>query len=167
MNAWLFLVSCFGFLLAVPRMERFDFQDEENCLKPMLAEAAHLLWQAPALVLFYFLAFRFRLDLPAYFLFFSLFLAGYTLARLTKRNHIFFLASFMTAVTSLQASENPAYQLGAAFFAAFGILLFEWLLLGLQGMLLFSPIPPPLKGWPIRFFLAALLAMAFWRGFAL
>ncbi len=160
----LFLISGFGFLLAYEKSEETGPYSGRGDAKPFLIEGLHLLWQALLLILVY--EFALMRWVPSEYqneTAFPFFLSSaYLLNRVLKKSTSFFLCVFgMGVFVVINCAEFSLWQRlqKAGGFAA-GIVFFEILLAGLKDKLLFCPVPRPLKGLPILFVTAALLALA-------
>ncbi len=160
----LLLISGFGFLLAYEKSEDTGPYSGRGDAKPFLIEGLHLLWQALLLVLVY--EFGVMRWVPSEYqketLFPFFLLSAYLLNRVLKKSTSFFLCVFGICVfVVINRAEFPLWQLlQKAGSLAAGVAFFEFLLAGLKDKFLFCPVPKPLKGLPILFVTAALLALA-------
>ena len=89
-------------------------------------------------------------------------IAAFMLSRLQKKNDVFFL-SVVASVFMINSKQHDLWQgiflTGAV---SMGIALFQACFLGLRYKLLFSHVPPSMKGWPILCLLAGFISIALW-----
>jgi Na+-translocating ferredoxin:NAD+ oxidoreductase RnfA subunit len=89
-------------------------------------------------------------------------LAAFLLSRYQKKTDVFFL-SVMASVFMINAEQcGPLQWILLAGVVSAGIALFQVCFLGLRYKLLFSHMPPSMKGWPSLCLLAGFIALVLW-----
>ncbi len=96
---------------------------------------------------------------PPFFL-----LSAYVISRFRKRSNLFFLCVFSITLAathpSAELSNLEQFLLGV--FLSAGIVIFEWIFVGLKDKLTFSQTPKLLEDLPIYLIVASLLSLVLW-----
>ena len=89
-------------------------------------------------------------------------IASYLLSRYQKKTEVFFLAATVVAFAISLKQADLFNGLSLVWGVSFGLALFQTCFLGLRYKLLFSRVPPSVKGWPMLCLLAAFLSLILW-----
>jgi len=165
MESWLYLTSGLGLLLAEEKPASFWPSSNPKAFLSLLWESFHMIWQILFVLILYFL--MIESWIPSGYekepMILFLFLLAYGLSRIKGKTSGFclcvFSLSFFVMVRDIDSSLSE--RLLSTMRLALGVSLFQIVMVGLKDKLLLAPVPEPLKGLPIVFLTAALVALAF------
>ena len=162
MGSFVFIIPVFGFLLASSRAGQLRLFGPGGKVNDLLIEIAHFFWQISAIILLYqygvatWLPIGHQTELAIL----VVLPLSYLLGLLQKNSEIFYLCTAGVAFEALLSSGGALGQgLFVAFYFSVGILVFEFLFLGLCEKLRLSKLPPIVEGLPSYLILAAILCM--------
>lgn len=167
MDKSFFLITAFGYLLACEKFETLKLYSRKNGILALVTQSLHFLWQPPILILLAYAV----LDrgLPYFGLeredweIAILWLGAYLFGRVDKDSLGFFLATFSTAFYARHSAKDAlGMQLGVGLVLAFGVILFQILVLGLAEKVRFSRLERGMIGQPSLLLIAAILTLVFW-----
>jgi Na+-translocating ferredoxin:NAD+ oxidoreductase RnfA subunit len=87
---------------------------------------------------------------------------NYLLSRYQKKTEVFFLAAATVSFVISVKQADLLNGLSLAWAVSAGMALFQTCFLGLRYKLLFSRVPPSIKGWPVLCLLAAFISLTLW-----
>jgi len=159
-----FLIITFGFLLAMRGARPAPLQRPVEGFKRVWREAIDFFLTTSLILVFWTLITTVKEIQPFVreYTILSFGIAAYLLSRYQKKTDVFFLS--VIASVFMIASEQYALlqEILLAGTVSAGIALFQTCFLGLRYKLLFSPVPVPVKGWPILCLLAGFISAVLW-----
>lgn len=156
-----FLIITFGLLLTMRGARPAPLQKPKVGLGRLWREAGDLLLTTGLTFTLWAAAVAFdptRLPAQEYAIL-GLAVVAYLLSRYQKKNDVFFLVSASIVFMISRRQSDLFHGLALAWAVCAGIALFQTCFLGLRYRLLFSNVPPSMKGWPVLCLLAALIAL--------
>lgn len=149
---WFWIVAAFGFLFSL-RVARAGKNEQKTSLSPagLWRDAIDLVLSLFLVVVLYDLSASWEKAaawLPD-FGFLGLWGAAYFIGRYQKKPDLFFISLAILACVIVTVSRRVENHFTLAIGLTLGIFVFQFMFKGLKYALLFSRLPPPVKGWPV------------------
>ena len=158
------LIITFGFLLAMRGARPAPLQKPGEGLRRVGREATDFFLTTSLILTLWALALTFeevRAEAQGYALL-GFGIAAYLLSRYQKKTDVFFLSVLASVFMISSKQHNLSHGILLAAIVSAGIALFQACFLGLRYKLLFSHVPPSMKGWPSLCLLAGFISIVLW-----
>ena len=159
-----FLIIILGLLLAIRGSRPAPLERPDQGLARVWREAADFFLTASLILTIGTLVSVFGKTeaLAGVYAVFGFGLAAYLLSRHQGKSDVFFLAVFSAVFMISSKQQDLFYEIARVGAVSVGMAVFQTCFLGLRYKLLFSRVPPSVKGWPILCLLAAFISVILW-----
>lgn len=156
------LIPVFGFVLASEHWGEIGLFRRKPKVLSLLSAWGHLVGQVFLLSCLFYGVRYFILPTPGLFGAALILLpAAFALSLIQKESKLIFCGSFALTYLAVASEAEFLPVIFKVFYASFGVILFEILILGITEKLAFSQVPRKMQGMAIYLVIAALAAMIF------